>query len=211
MQELAAIRDAGIVDGVIFVDDLCCFAPPIANPPTIAQGYPTMGALKDAILAINADYEFYVYGDIAIACLPSAGVTFSPLVHAMTESRLLPVPAQAEYTPVLEAERAIALYATASEKVALKDLVVEHADRAWSVYPFLWYGLVRLGEKQSDALAYLFAALNAGYKDLRMYWYCQNAIQQAPEDMLFVRELIQRDDPWLKSLKEIIDHSVQKK
>lgn len=209
VQELEAIRQSGITDAIILVDDMCCFAPPVNNPPTVAQGYPTVKQLRDAIMKINAAYEFYIYGDIAIACLPSEGVVFSPLVKAMTASRLFCAQDGDSYDDVVAVEQTLTTCATESERAALKELMVEHAGREWSVYPFLWYGLVRLGLKNSEAYNFLLMLGRGGFSDVRFYWYCQNAIQQRPDQMTLLPDMIRANDPWLGGLRKFIDEKAK--
>lgn len=208
MQELRAIADAGITNAVILVDDICCFSPPVADPPLVAQGYPSVQQLKEEIIVINKEYEFYIYGDIALACVPSEHITCSPFVKAMTTSRLWSSADGANYEDILAAEHAIATKATAQEKAALKDLMIEHVGREWSVYPFLWHGLARLGDKGHDAMAFIFFAIDGGYKDIRLYWYFNNALKQAPDQMKDLPELVARHDPLLIGLKKYVDEKV---
>lgn len=208
MAELDAIAKSEITDAVILVDDICCFAPPIANPPLIAQGYPSVQTLKKAIEKINNAYEFYIYGDIAIASLSSSGVTFSPLVKAFTQSRLWQADGQGDYSDVLDVEYQCAVGATQEEKAAIKDLMVEHVGREWSIYPFLWYGLLQLGEKNNDALVFFLTCIKAGYKDVRLYWYCQNALEKKPDNIKLLADFVNRKDPWLGVLKNYLDEKL---
>lgn len=76
-EELEAIKEAGILDSIILIDDLRDFFKNRRDHPTIAQ-------LKQLILDINPDYEVFVYGDILIAFLKSDKIEVSPLIKLLT-------------------------------------------------------------------------------------------------------------------------------
>lgn len=77
VEELIAIKNAGITNSIIMVDDIRCFV-------FRDNDFPTVPGLKQLILDINPAYQFYIYGDTAIACLPEDNITPSSLVKMMT-------------------------------------------------------------------------------------------------------------------------------
>src|SRR5581483_11501794 len=48
MSELKAIKESGILHGIILIDDICCFHPDNKSIIEVAQGYPTIGEVRDA-------------------------------------------------------------------------------------------------------------------------------------------------------------------
>lgn len=82
VEELEAIKNAEIKNALILVDDIrACIES--------ATDYPSVRELKELIRAINPDYQFYIYGDIALACLPTDNISVSPLISLMTTLYLL--------------------------------------------------------------------------------------------------------------------------
>jgi predicted AAA+ superfamily ATPase len=83
VEELIAIKNSGIKNALILVDDIReCFYH--------GKDYPSVEKVKNLILDINSDYQFYIYGDMAIAFLPSDSITVSSLISLMTTLYLLP-------------------------------------------------------------------------------------------------------------------------
>lgn len=170
MDELRAIKESGITDSVIIIDDICCCQQHVKNVPEVAQGYPTLHAVKEAILKINAAYEFLVYGDMVIAYPKTYAVEPSPLVRAMTTSALFD-PKKMKYQEVFEAEAVIATQTTAAEVEALWDQCTYHF--GWHrAYPYLWYSLALFTQKRyAEAYDNFLTVIDAGYTDWRVYWY----------------------------------------
>lgn len=89
VEELEAIKKSGIKDAVILIDDIRCFQEVDDRPENQSlKNYPSVAQLEKLVLAINKDYQFYVYGDTAIAYPKSDGIIVSPVVQACTISRL---------------------------------------------------------------------------------------------------------------------------
>lgn len=145
MEELEAIKNSGITNAVILIDDMRCFQTVDDRPENLSlKGYPSVAELEQAILEINKDYQFYIFGDTALAFPASDNVIVSPIIQACTLSRLSdkkPIDPQT----LAQAENIIA-HATGEEKAAIKtlcDLFAPFTQRngIGGHYP-LWYSLI---------------------------------------------------------------------
>jgi hypothetical protein len=87
-EELYAIRDAGITNAILLIDDVRDFFRQLPD-------YPTVENLKKLILEVNPDYQFYIFGDLGLAFLPSDNIKVSPLIKLLT-SLYLKIPVSAE-------------------------------------------------------------------------------------------------------------------
>lgn len=67
LKEIEAIKNAGICDAIILVDDIRLFDPHQTEQP----GYPSLEQLKQAIYQINREYRQLVIHDVLVAYLPS--------------------------------------------------------------------------------------------------------------------------------------------
>jgi len=181
MQELQAIKDAGITDAVILVDDLSCFQPDMQEIPEVAQGYPTVAQLRDAIVSINPNYTFIIYGSIAIAYPSHYVIKVSPLIQAMTTSRLFDSSTML-YENVFASEGIIASQTTPDELEALWDMCTYHF--GWHrAYPYLWYSLALFtAHRYGEAHDNLSIVLDSGYKDWRVSWYAAQAADRCGKD-----------------------------
>lgn len=121
MEELEAIKNSGITDAVILIDDMRCFQDVDNRPENQSlKGYPSVAELEKAIFEINKNYQFCIFGDTALAYPTSDNVIVSPVIQACTISRLSdkkPTPHQL----LVQAESLIA-QATGEEKAAIKTL-----------------------------------------------------------------------------------------
>jgi len=89
LQELEAIKDCGVKDSIILIDDIRLFDE-VSNLSTnqSIHGYPSFKKLCEVILNINPDYNFYFFSDLAIAVPADCVFIVSPIVKACTKSRL---------------------------------------------------------------------------------------------------------------------------
>lgn len=78
LKELRAIKNCGIKNAIILIDDLRGFYAPPQNAPTLKE-------IKKTIKEVNSNYKFYAYGDIGIAFLPEDNVEVSNLIKEMTQ------------------------------------------------------------------------------------------------------------------------------
>ena len=151
LAEIAAIARSGRKDAVLLIDDLRLFERHArrADEPVSLQGYPTVNELCAAVQAINSDYQFFVLGDVALAFPNTTDVTVSPLMTAMTISRLYDGKNRPE-TDVIAAEYCIA-QATGQEREVLCQLPAAFADTenyGLGLHYRLWNAEILLGEKQ---------------------------------------------------------------
>lgn len=174
--ELDQIKKTGLKNAIIIIDDVRMFYEPIGDTQgTFAHGYPTLNVIVEKILEINPAYQCVALYDVLIAFPAQDTITISPLVRALTMSRLYDGTNYDIYD-LLEAELTIA-YAQAQEKEALIDLAQRWIEK-WSE-PFglsrhyaLWYGLILMvDEEYPKAEAYFREAKKRGLTDWRIDWY----------------------------------------
>lgn len=120
LKELLAIKESGIKDAVILVDDMRIFSyHNIPNLDETQSGYPTVQELFRAIKDINPDYVTVIYGDTALAFLSTEGIDVSPVIKACTLYKL--GFENFNNTQINEANNAIAR-ATDEERIAIYNL-----------------------------------------------------------------------------------------
>ncbi len=148
IQELAAIKNSGIRNAVILVDDIRCFQHFEKVQDSALLGYPSVNELRKAILDINPNYQFIIYGDIAIAYDSLEPVIASPVIQACTASRLIESDEDiADLNQILETEKTIAL-AQGQEKETIKNFTTIFSDQfGQGKYFRLWNGLILSQEK----------------------------------------------------------------
>lgn len=176
LKELEIIKNSPHNNAIIIIDDIRMFYQPIADvKKTFAQGYPTLNTIVDAILAINTDYQCAIIYDTLVAFTAQENITVSPLINALTISRLYDGTNYDIYD-VLQAELDIA-HAKDKEKDVLIDLANRWIEK-WSEniglsrHYGLWLGLILLANEQfAQAKAYLQEAKKRGLSDWRIDWY----------------------------------------
>lgn len=150
LAELKAIKNSGIKNAVILVDDIRQFQS-FENTPinAVLMGYPNVKELRQAILDINSNYQFVLYGDTALAFLDQESVIPSRVVQACTISRLFE-DGLYDLETVIEAEKIIA-QATGEEKATLQFLYRQYQNsesrHKTGKHFRLWYGLTLLNEQ----------------------------------------------------------------
>lgn len=180
--ELHIIKKSGITNAILIIDDIRMFYTPLTCVSgTFMEGYPTLNTIIEAVLDINADYQCAVIYDTLIAFSAQEKVTVSPVVRAVTMSRLYDG-TNYEIDDVLIAELAIAK-AQGDEQKAVLDLGARWVEK-WSEaaglsgHCALWSGLIYLANENYDAAhAYLKEAYKRGLHNWRIEWYC--ALAQA--------------------------------
>jgi hypothetical protein len=177
-EELEAIRESGLKNGIILIDDVRCFH----NLPEEVigyGGYPTIHEIKQLILSINPDYEFWLLGDMAIAFPKQYNQDISPLVYACTVSRLF-LPTDGDDLEVVAAEQLFRKYCNAPESRAIDFLqcLVIPSTEFITFHLILWKGLLELGRQNFSVAAECFEkVLNNGYRHSRIYLYLAEAKQ----------------------------------
>lgn len=84
IEELNAIKNSGITDAIILIDDIRIFSPKKNILHSALVGYPSVEVLKQLIQDIASDYQFYIYGDVAFAFRAKEPVDVSNVVKACT-------------------------------------------------------------------------------------------------------------------------------
>jgi hypothetical protein len=176
LTELEIIKKAGLSNAIIIIDDIRMFyKPPTSAKDTFIAGYPTIQNLIDTLLEINPSYKIAIVYDTLIAFCASENITVSPLVKALTISRLYN---GNNYLVdhVLEAELCIAR-AQEKEREALINLGERWIEpwssgTAISQHYALWSGLIYMeNEEYSKAYAYFTDAKKRGLYHWRLDWY----------------------------------------
>ncbi|HVU33137.1 MAG TPA: FkbM family methyltransferase [Opitutaceae bacterium] len=186
LEELDAIRSAGLRDAVILVDDLRLFDRPtgaVASGSSLT-GYPTANELHHAVLAIDPGYQFFVYGDVALAVPSAFPCAASPLLQALTISRLydgqnLPI------AEVLEAE-AVVGQARGLERAAIDGLpaIAQGCERhGLGLHYRLWQALALVAEgRMGEACSEFYELARFGFRHWRAYWYQAVALHLAGDN-----------------------------
>jgi tetratricopeptide (TPR) repeat protein len=182
IDELKAIKESGMIDSVIMIDDLRnydSFFPQFSSRSAI-QDYPPIKVLYDYITSINHRYEFAVIGDILLAFIPPETMTkpmISEIVQACTISRLSAVgPWGLE--DILNAEIRIGK-AEGFELELLQNLYkIYRGDEKFGYCKHyrLWYALTLLEEKNYPQAYKEFTIANIlGFDHWRIEWYLAQA------------------------------------
>jgi hypothetical protein len=146
---------------------------------TFMEGYPTLNQIVDLILAINPTYQCAVIYDVLIAFPAQENISVSPIVQALTISRLYDG-TNYDIKDVIAAELHIA-HAQGKEKEALIDLAVRWIEKwsegaGFSRHYDLWYGLILMvNEEYAKAQAYFREGKKRGLSDWRIDWYIEMA------------------------------------
>ncbi len=159
MEELEAIKNSGITDAVILIDDMRCFQDVDDRPENQSlKGYPAVAELEQAILEINKDYQFCIFGDTALAYPASDNVIVSPVIQACTVSRLSDKK-QTDPQTLAQAENIIA-HATSEEKATIKTLcnLFSQSTQRHGIagHYYLWYSLI-LAQEKSFQISKIYA------------------------------------------------------
>jgi FkbM family methyltransferase len=188
LDEIAAIARSGRKDAVILVDDLRLFErrPLSVGAASSLHGYPTVNELHAAVRAIDPDYQFFVFGDVALAFPGTAGVTVSPLILALTISRLF----DGNNLPEDEVIAAECLLAQASggEREVLGELPAAFAateSHGLGLHYRLWQAHALFGEgKVPEAKHHFQEVLRLGFNHWRVRWYLAVASHAAGDHRL---------------------------
>lgn len=183
LQELQALENAHRSDAIILIDDVCCFRPSMQEIPDVALGYPTIQELKQAVLRINPAYQFIIYGDIAMAFPPEYIIEISPLIQAMSMSRMFDEKSL-EYDQVFACEGIIASKTMPAELEALWDNCTYHF--GWHrAHAYLWYALsLFTAERYGEAYDNFIQVLDSGYTHWRVSWYAMQAAYRSNKEYM---------------------------
>ncbi len=166
LQELAAIKNCGITDSIILIDDMRLFRNFKNNSDSNINGYPTIEDLQHALFTINPQYQILIMGDIALAYPHKFFIALSPVLQACTQSRCSD---KFTFDQILVADKTIGS-ASGSERTAIVDLVQRFPNA--NGYYHLLYGLVCEQEKSyQEAYNHYITALNNEFNNWRAWLY----------------------------------------
>lgn len=159
LTELQIIKDGGISDAILVIDDIRMFYEPVGKVKgSIMEGYPSLLEIVNKIIEINPNYMFAVIADDLVAFTDSK-VTVSEVTRAATISRLFDG-SNFSKEEVLAAEKTIA-NAQGFERASLQRLA-EYCTEGWSKeaglsrhYP-LWYGLILQNDGNNAKASQMF-------------------------------------------------------
>ncbi len=198
LEELKAIASSGRKDSVILIDDLRLFERRAlaVDSGSSLHGYPSVNEVHEAILAIDPSYQFFVYGDVALAFPAASQVEVSPLVLALTVSRLF----NGSNLPIAEVLAAEGLIGQARGEE--RDVLRELPSISSAVEPYglglhyrLWRAETLLGEdKFLDGCREMLELVRLNFPHWRIKWYLAVAIHFAGDNAMaceILDELIQ--------------------
>lgn len=173
VEELKAIKESCIHDGIVLIDDMRHFY-------TTDCDYPSFTRTCELLLDINPQYKLALLGDVLIAFPPSHTVTISPVMWACTLSRLYDEDNHLDIN-INAVDRQIA-QAKDDEFMALKWL---HDNLSWEEYMGLchgsynwWYGLSLLYQGHYDkASGPMKVALHSDSKKERLILLATDCLQ----------------------------------
>ncbi len=168
LTELDIIKKSGITNAILIIDDIRMFYHPLScEKDSFFEGYPTLNEIVATIISINPDYRCAVVYDVLIAFPAQEKITVSPVVHAMTLSRLY-TGDNYHIDDVLKAELTIAK-AEQKERDIITDLAQRWTEKwseaaGFSRHYILWLGLILLAyENYDNALKALQDAQKRGF------------------------------------------------
>ncbi len=180
IDELKSIDRSGIANAVILIDDLRLFdvRESKAGDPESLGGYPSLQELKGLVAGMEQKYKLFAYGDVALIMPAGAGVQMSPLVMALTISRLFDG-ANLPIEEVLTAEANIAAM-RGPEREALRLLARSRSVRTTESYGLglyyrFWDAIATLGEDAAFAEQEFATVIQLGFTPLRAKLYLAQA------------------------------------
>lgn len=175
-QELQIIKNSGIKQSIILIDDIRLFGTLLNNKRIERAGnihYPLLATTRDYLHQMG--YDSVIWGDILFAYDQNIPLVFSSLIHACTISRIFDGN-NYDINKLLEAEQIIA-HAHGQEYQALQELYHDFSKpwRGWhnkSPHYNLWYALILQKENlHQQACEHFQEVLDLGYDHWRIYWY----------------------------------------
>jgi len=183
IEELQVIKDSGIKDSIILINNLRYFQP-IITQEIEASGnkerkYPDIQLALELISKIDTTYKCAILGDILIAFSSKYNIDISPAIHACTVSRIF----NGNNIPIdqlFRAEEYITFSLSESEKSVIQDFHKEYEtfeEPGVGGHYRLWYGLTLFGEEQyHQAKLHFFEAIQRGCNYWNVGWkYAESA------------------------------------
>lgn len=166
LSELKVIKDSGIKNSIILIDDIRHFQNKYLSEIHLANGknpgdsdYPTLDELRQVILSINSDYRFLIFGDMALAYLKSENVIPSKVIQAMTVTRLYEA-YDNEFIKLEDAENVIC-QTQGIEKDGIVGLINIPGPELFTTHYRYWYGLTLLNDNKLDQAKEQFKKLES--------------------------------------------------
>ncbi len=194
LEELAIIKQSGITNGILLIDDIRCsgwpllwwdilkkrFGPGCQNLyNTVGVGWPSFSEIYDTLLAINPHYTLALYGDILIVFEKNCGIVLAPEIEACMTS-FLSFTHDIALEHILAAERLISQLDN-DGLAAIKQQLQNYGQHEHDVYHahlHLWYGLCLLYRNHNrEAEKHLTLAYDASNKHWRIAWYRAQAMK----------------------------------
>ncbi len=177
LEELDMIKQSGKKDGIILVDDVCCFQGcKDLESDSEGYGFPTITQVKEKILEIDPTYIITQFGDLLLAWPATYDVRPSDFMQACLTSRCFDNDENISLEAVMRAEQIIAQDKN-NEQPAIESLASWR--RQWAgIYYNFWNGLMYLHKKEyPKAYNSLNKSLLNGFGHWRVYYYLAEVCQ----------------------------------
>ncbi len=162
MEELAAICDCHISDGIILIDDIRGFQDslyPEKIVNTALEGYPDLRQVSEALLKINPKYQICFLGDALLAFPENPKVSVSQVVAACALHHFTAINLDLSEGALRHADKAI-MAAQGYEKEQLIEYFKAYSDFeltfGFRCFGALWYGLLLYGEGHTEEAQTIF-------------------------------------------------------
>jgi tetratricopeptide (TPR) repeat protein len=184
LEELQIIKQTGLQDAVILIDDIRLFGSMTKKFHNPAYEFPTLRELMAAIDSLT-EHTFIVYGDIGIIYPRTSTIAVSPVIQACTASKFFDE-TRMSVQEIMDIEENIIAYAQDEEREYLQSLapIFKGVEVTCHEFP-LWRGLVLYNDKEyKEACAEFLTCIALGNAHWRVYWYLAKAAHKARNNTL---------------------------
>ncbi|MDH5300719.1 MAG: FkbM family methyltransferase [Gammaproteobacteria bacterium] len=171
IEELLAIKNSGVKESIILIDDLRCFVDDKYVKRESLTGYPTVNILREKMNSLFPEASFVVIGDVLLITIGRNYLEFGDVAKACTISRAFE---RGNIDEVLQAEEVISNSSGSDRDVIvnLPNEVKESEKFGLGMHYRLWRGLVYAKEGVYEKAREDFErTLQLGYNHFRIYWY----------------------------------------
>ena len=208
LDELRFIHALGPKGSVLLIDDLRLFetARPGCSVPESILEYPTAKMLQGILT--NMGYHLTILGDVGLAVPSQFNCEFSPLLNALTASRLYDG-ANLTIEEIIHAEKAIVL-AHGKEREVLRGLCGSYSDVecfGLGLHYRFWRGLsLLLDNHYLQAVEEFRRVMDSGFTHWRLKWYLALVTQQLnePEVTASLLQALLQDEPNFTPARELL-------
>jgi glycosyltransferase involved in cell wall biosynthesis/predicted SAM-dependent methyltransferase len=182
-EELRIIAQHAPHGSIILIDDLRLFDVAASRPdlPPSMSGYPTLNQLYAELSEM--EHQFFILGDVGLAVCKSTELAVSPLIQALTISRLYDGK-NLEIQEVLDAETVIS-QTTGEEQQVLMELPASFAPAealGVALHYRFWRALSLFGQRRLvEAGKDFLAVAQLGFKHWRPQWYLARLLSESGE------------------------------